>query len=174
MGGFKFSLKTGKISTAQDVWLRKVATKIFRGAKRKSTSGKSGSAQGAPEIEISFQGKRAIVEASKFHFGRPALDDEIRVPIGGFPPPAGEPNWKFIKPEGTVVIRARTYSRFSGQIIKKKGFMTEATEEELTSFTGSKNVQQLGSSIAKALVEEIVNDIIRDLNAAGIPARRVA
>ncbi len=155
-------------------WVREIAERIFRGAKRKSTGGKSGSAQGAPKLTVSHKGTSSVIDASAFHFGRPALDSEIRVPIGGFAPPHGQTHWKFIKPEGTLVRVARTYSRFSGQIIKKKGFMTEATEEELTGLKGFSNVKELGDALAEAIAKGLVIKIVSELSARGIKATVVS
>ena len=151
-------------------WLRKISTAIALRARTQSRSGKSGTAQGKPRITVLQAAKRAVFIVTNFHAGRPPFDDTIKVPIGGFPPPPGQRFWVFIKPEGRVVRRTRSYSRFSGQTIKKKGFMTEAVEEVLVGPKGKLNLQKLANAIAVRMAREIASEMVKDMNANGIPA----
>jgi len=161
-------------------WLSKTGRKILAKARIKST-GKSGSAQGKPRINYIETAKKIVFRITRFHAGRPPLDDEIKVPIGGFPPtaesarilgvdpPTGD-HWVFIKPEGRVVRRSRTYSRFSGQTIKKKGFLSEAVREVMIGPIGQRNLRVLSHALAVRMASEIASELVKDLNANGIPA----
>lgn len=165
-------------------WLRKIAKRIVIESMRKSVSGKSGSAQGQPKITSRTTATKAVITATGFHFGRPALDSEVRVPIGGFAPTAENArllgagqglrlvgnHWIFIKPEGTVVRRTRVYSRFSGQIIKRRGFMSQAAENTLQGAGGQDNLDNLATRIAITLAIKLAEKIVRDLNAQGVNA----
>lgn len=167
-------------------WLRRVARQIVEIASRESVGGKSGSAQGAPKITSRSTATKAVIEATGAHFGRPALDSEISIPIGGFAPTAESArilgvrpggglqirggHWVFIKPEGTIVRRTRVYNRFSGQIIKRKGFMTKAAEGTLEGTTGQSNLDALALQIATALAAKLAEKIVRDLNLQGVNA----
>ena len=150
-------------------WLRKTARRISAFARIKSI-GNSGTAQGKPRISVIEFVKSVVFRVTKFHAGRPPLDDEIVVPIGGFPPPPGQKFWVFIKPEGRVVYRTRSYSRFSGQVIKKKGFLSEAVEDNMTGFRGHKNLQVLAFAIAQRMAVEIASELVKDMNANGVSA----
>jgi len=169
-------------------WLRRISTRIGTLARQKSRSGKSGTAQGGPRISVVSFVKKAIIHVSHFHAGRPALDGDIKVPIGGFKPTAESArilgvdrstggglriegdHWLFIKPEGTVVRRARVYSRFSGQTLKKRGFLSEAVDEVMLGPVGRRNIQMLAFGIAQRMAREIASEFVKDLNANGIPA----
>lgn len=162
-------------------WMRDIVRNIGAIA-RANSKGKSGAKQGQPVITVSSGRFRALVSASRFHAGRPALDGEIKVPVGGFPPPPGRKAWRMIKPEG-VVYRSRTYSRFSGQIIRKRGFLSEAIRRVLgmqidtipkgipritpvASVTAQLNLQRLAFAIALKLANEIATDIVLRVNAS--------
>lgn len=162
-------------------WLRGIVRKVGAIA-RASSTGKSGTKQGQPVITVSSARFRALVSASRFHAGRPALDGVIKVPPGGFPPPPGKKAWAMIKPEG-VVFRSRTYSRFSGQTIRKRGFISEAIRRVLgmsinvisggvTSITPSASVtaqldlQRLALRIAMILADQIATNIVLRVNAS--------
>jgi len=167
-------------------WLRKISTDIGEKARRKSVGKKSGIAQGKPRISVVSFAKKAVISATNFHAGRPAFDGEIKVPLGGFAPTAANAralgvrpggglqrqgnHWIFVKPEGRIVRRARVYSRFSGQTIKKEGFLSEATREVMVGPVGKRNLQLLAIGLTQRLAVEIANELVKDLNANGIVA----
>jgi hypothetical protein len=60
-----------------------------------------------------------------------ALGEEVQVPVGGFKPRPGLGQFLMLKPEG-FVWRKRNYSRHSGELLKRKGFIEEALEATFT------------------------------------------
>ena len=117
-----------------------------------------------------------------------AFDQKIVVPVGGFSPEdianttttfgqnmkvvptARGPVFEMQKPEG-IVYRTRTYTRFSGQTLVRKGFFDEARRDNLQGFGGTQNIEALSKSLAIDYSESLARGIVSNLKHFGVEAQ---
>lgn len=155
------------------VWLYGVAQRVAAQARILSI-GKSGTAQGKVKISArSVSRSKAVVSVSGFHAGRLPFDSTFDVPVGGFVPEKGKRAFRMIKPEGRVVYRSRIYSRFSGQKITRKGFLSEAFRNVMTGSIGRVELQKLATLLAVHLANEVANELVAKMLAHGVKAVRL-
>ena len=152
------------------VWLYGVALRVAAQA-RIHAIGKSGDAQGKVKISTRLiNSKKASVTASGFHAGRPPFDTTFDVPVGGFVPSGGKKAFRMIKPEGRVVYRSRIYTRFSGQKITRKGFLSTSFRNVMTGSTGRAELQKLARLLANHLVHEVADEVVAKMLQHGVKA----
>lgn len=152
------------------VWLFGIVQKIAAQARIHSI-GKSGTAQGKIKISARLSGRnKATVTARDFHTGRLPFDSTLDVPIGGFTPPSGKRAFRMIKPEGRVVYRSRIYTKFSGQKITRKGFLSEAARDVMAGSRGRGNVLRFAKLLVNHLVHEVADELVAKMLANGIMA----
>lgn len=89
-----------------------------------------------------------------------AFDADIKVPVGGFPPPVGNNEYRMNKPEG-VVWRTRTYTRHSGQVIHHTGYIDEAIRRTFTKAQLDTFGMGLATLIGHAVAHKIASDARR-------------
>jgi len=152
-------------------WLSQATLEVATKARIKAT-GKSGAAQGRVRITSTSTVKKGTVTASKWHLGRPPFDTVLKVPTGGFDAGPGKA-FRMIKPEGRVVFRRKIYTKFSGQTIQRKGFLSEAMREVMGGAGGVRKIAILRKQIVSALVVEVANEVVRKMLQNGVPARRI-
>lgn len=152
------------------VWLYGVAQRVAAQARILSI-GKSGTAQGKTRISARLASpKKATVTASNFHAGRPPFDTTFDVPVGGFVPEKGKRAFRMIKPEGRVVYRSRIYTRFSGQKVIRKGFLSASFRNVMTGAVGRSSLQKLARLLAVFLTNEVADEIVAKMLANGVRA----
>lgn len=93
-----------------------------------------------------------------------AFDSRVDVPVGGFKPKSGE-KYLLMKPEG-FVWRTRSYTKFSGQTLPRRGFIDQA--REITFDLG--RLEMLGVPLAKTIGKGIALGIKEEVEAAGFKA----
>ncbi len=153
------------------IWLYGVARRIAQEARIVALGGKGGTAQGKIKIDARLSTpKKATVSASNFHAGRPPFDVTFDVPVGGFVPSGGKKAFRMIKPEGRVVYRSRIYTRFSGQKITRKGFLSTSFRNVMTGNAGRANIQEFAKLLTRHLVHEVADELVTKMLANGVRA----
>jgi len=92
-----------------------------------------------------------------------AFDTTINVPVGGFLPPPGKKAFLMHKPEGPV-FRTRTYTKFSGQTIKRKGYVSEAVRKTFT----QQRLDRLSSTLATMVSMAVTLKLRQMIEARGM------
>ena len=111
--------------------------------------------------------KRGVVSAVGKDAKYKAGDIEFYVPVGGFARPGGGhlpwpirgwgiPSEK--NPEG-ILFRTRTYSRYGGQIFRRRGFMMDAFRDVFETH-GVENLMELGTDVCFEIAKVIVRNLI--------------
>ena len=154
-------------------WLHTWANDFTKDAAQAAV-GKKGtsSRRSSTKITSTSAGKRARVTATGPFVATRAFDYEIRVPVGGFRPKTkrvGRKDGVFVlfKPEG-IRFRTRTYTKFSGQTLKRKGFFSSAIDDNFEGRKGKQNLMKLARSLMKPLAFSIANDIVRRVNSGSL------
>lgn len=154
-------------------WLRTWANDFAKDAAQEAV-GKKGtsSRRSSTKITSTSVEKHARITATGPFAVTRAFDYEVRVPVGGFRPKTkrvGRKGGVFVlfKPEG-IRFRTRTYTRFSGQTLKRKGFFSSAIGDNFAGPEGKLNLMKLGKLLIRPLAVEIARHIVMKINTGGL------
>ena len=121
------------------------------------------------QIRTTAERNRGIITATgKFHpLGTAPFDRKINIPQEGIKPVEGRA-LTLEKPEG-VVFRSRTYTKFAGQTLDRKGFIDEAVRQNFSEETRSG--QRLVNTFLIRLVRGIILTVADHFRRAGYRVR---
>lgn len=153
------------LKSAQNNLVRTIRTEI------KPSKSRSVPAAASPRVEAGNQlfqlvtGKALVRASGPGH--KPPLKVRIYVPKGGFRPKAGIAAFPLKKPEGGLIFRSRTYTKYGGRVIELGGFVEEALRKNIVGFNllSSRNLlRRVGHAALDDILEPILDAVRRSPN----------
>ena len=145
-------LKAARVAATEEVNESKSATRFTTGVKFQTAR--------------TQRNRGELIATGRFHpLGLTPFDETISIPVGGIGPVSAKA-LRLEKPEG-IVFRSRTYTKFSGQTIKREGFLDEALRAVFEGTRRDNTVRGFLRGFSRAITISLARSFARKLRASG-------